>query len=233
MKNLRDAFNSYKVETVRAKDLVIDIDGIECYGLWGLVKKISLQDKIIYKGIGKSIFVDKNHDLSYYFTGSDYVDEVDSVLVINTSNKYGYEWGGYQVETGITSTAVGTGLSNTNSLIAKNLRPDADDWHVIWDKIKEFRESHSDQWFLPSYDELGLIYEARSNLSNLSTLRAATSPYPFYWSSSEYSSLSAWIQYFNTGGSRSSRGKASHFARSRLCRQYYNIKILIYFFALR
>lgn len=218
MENLRDAFNSYKVETVSAEGLIIDINGIECYGLWGFVKKISLQDKIIYKGIGKSIFVDKNHDLSYYINGSDYVDPnvITNPEIPDLSNPetFGYEWGGYRTETGITATAVGSGLSNTNSLIAKNLQPMISRWQTVWDKIKEFRSSHSEQWFLPSKDELDLIYEARRNLSNLST-----STHPYYWSSSEYNPYFTWTQSFDAGG-QDYNYKYFRLFRSRLCRQY-------------
>ena len=162
------------------------------------------------------LFVDKNHDLSYYFTGSDFVDETEFSDVINTANKYGYEWGGYGTETGVTDRAVGAGLSNTNSLIAMNLQPRESGWYVIWDKIKEFRESHSDNWFLPSKDELNLIYEARANLNNLSTStdglwRAR------YHSSSEDSPYHFWEQDFSDGDQSYNGYKSGQYPRSRLC----------------
>ena len=193
-KNIADKDNLpyYKGETYT-------FDGIEVYCLLGTADT------------DHPLFVDKNHDLSYYFAGSDYVDESEDIEVINTTNKYGYEWGGYNITTGITTTAVGTGLSNTNSLIEMNLQPNTSSWYVVWGKIKEFRESHSNQWFLPSEDELNLIYKARSNLSNLST-----STCPFYWSSSEYSPNFAWRIGFS-GGSQNGVNKAGHNSRVRLC----------------
>lgn len=219
MEDLRDIFNSYKIETIPAKGLTIDIDGIECYGLWGFVKKISLQDKIIYKGIGKSIFVDKNHDLSYYVSGSDWVDSNDC----NTSpGTFGYEWGGRGTITNINATDIGSGLSNTNSLIEMNLQPYTPGWYVVWDKIREFRKSHSDNWFLPSIDELNLIYEVKNNLNNLSS-NTNLNTNAQYWSSSEcyseFSSTYAWLQFFNSG-IQGGYYKNYHFRRSRLCRQY-------------
>lgn len=211
MENLRDAFDSFKVKIVPAKGLTINIDGIECYGLWGLVKKISLQDKIICKGIGKSIFVDKNHDLSYYVNDSDWADSYNCETRPGT---FGYEWGGYGTETGITSVGVGTGLSNTNSLIEMNLQPRASGWHVVWDKIKEFRQNYSDNWFLPSKGELNLIYRARGNLNNLSL-----NTIPSYWSSSESTCGGVWYQDFSNGY-RLRNCKNYHDVHSRLCRQY-------------
>lgn len=215
MENLRDVFNSYKVETVPARYLTIYIDGIECYGLWGSVEKISFQGKIIYKGIGKSIFVDKNHDLSYYIYENDWKNSINYNIFPGT---FGYEWGGYGTETGITATDIGAGLPNTNSLIAKNLQPQTEGGYVVWDKIKEFRESHSDNWFLPSKDELNLIYEAiyeaRLNLNNFSSSIAL-----YYWSSSERSSTSVWCHTFYDG-SQHGLGKHDQSTRTRLCVQY-------------
>ena len=172
-------------------------DGIEVYCLLGTADT------------DHPLFVDKNHDLSYYVNSSDWVDSKD----YNTSpGTYGYEWGGYGTTVNIKDTNVGSGLSNTNSLIEMNLQPRESGWYVIWDKIKEFRQDHSDQWFLPSKDELNLIYEARSNLSNLST-----SSYPYYWSSSEYSSDYTWYQAFSTGSQHFTSFKYFHDTRSRLC----------------
>lgn len=43
---------------------------------------------------GRYIVVDKNHDLSYYIYGSDYVNEKDTEnACINLEAQYGYEWG--------------------------------------------------------------------------------------------------------------------------------------------
>ena len=63
-----------------------------------------------------------------------------------------YQWGGYGTDTGITETAIGTGLTNTNALLAMNLQS-TDGTPTVWDAIKEFRNSHSDRWFIPSRDE--------------------------------------------------------------------------------
>lgn len=64
-----------------------------------------------------------------------------------------FEWGGYGTATGITAQDIGTGLSNTNSLIAMNLQS-SDGTPTIWDAITEFRNTHSDSWFVPSANEL-------------------------------------------------------------------------------
>ena len=63
-----------------------------------------------------------------------------------------FQWGGYGTATGITATEIGTGLTNTNSLIAMNLQS-TDGTPTVWDAIKEFRSTNGDRWFLPSKDE--------------------------------------------------------------------------------
>jgi hypothetical protein len=46
-------------------------------------------------------------------------------------------------------------------------------------------------WFLPSKDELNLLYQQKTSVGGLSS--------DYYWSSSEYYSSSAWLQHFLTG----------------------------------
>lgn len=89
-----------------------------------------------------------------------------------------FEWGGYEIATGITASDIGTGLSNTNALLAMNLQS-TDGTPTIWDALAEFRSTHSDSWFVPS------MYELTSNSTNA-------------WSSSEYSTTSTWARD-NTG----------------------------------
>ena len=160
---------------------------------------------------GQYLFVDKSHDLSYYITGSDYVDSNDYNTAPGT---FGYEWGGYGTSQGMTSSsyqAIGSGLSNTNTLISKNLTPNTSGWRIVWDMVEEFRSSYSNDWFVPSLNELKEVYNQRSYLENLST-----SSNPYYWTSSEDDSDFAYLVNFSTGGSSGSR-KYNHFGRSRLC----------------
>ena len=198
-------------ESISAVGLTLTIDGIECYGIYGVVNKINIAGSSAYFGTGNAIFTDKNHDLSYYVNGSDWVD---SSNYNQSPGTFGYEWGGYGTNTYVRATGVELGLSNTDNLIEMNLQPRTSGWFVVWDKIKEFRESHSNNWFLPSKGELNLIYEARNNLNNLSILVN-----PYYWSSSESSSDNACYQDFSHG-SQGGNSKYFHYYRSRLCVQY-------------
>lgn len=188
----------------------VTLDGIEC---------LIVYDNGSEAEWGRYIVTDKNHDLVWYFAGSDYQDESETSTVINTANKYGYEWGGYGTTTGITDTSIGMGLTNTNSLISMSLQPNESGWNVVWDKVKEFRNSHSDKWFVPSRQELVEVYNKKKSLSGLTTIGNSDLT-PYYWSSSEYISSNnhfAYCIYFNNGV-QNGRTKYVHDNRCRLCR---------------
>ncbi len=65
------------------------------------------------------------------------------------------------------------------------------------DKFDELLEAEKKDWFLPSKDELNLMYK---NLYKNGV--GGFAGYP-YWSSSEGSANYAWNQYFGTGGQTS------------------------------
>lgn len=167
---------------------------------------------------GRYICVDKNHDLSYYISGSDYVDEAKSGFVIDTENKYGYEWGFYNSQLPFASNSsnhvIGKGLETTNVIISNKdtTTTETEDWYLLWDKVVEFRQSYSDKWFVPSLNELLEVYNRRSYLENLST-----STNPYYWSNSEYDSYNACSVNFSNGRDYNYT-KYDHSLRSRLCR---------------
>lgn len=134
--------------------------------------------------------------------------------------------GGYGTSTGITDPSIGSigaGLTNTNSLISMNLQPETNGWNVLWDKVKEFRKSHSDKWFVPSEAELRAVFGKRGSLSGLTTIYSNQNPY--YWCSSEYNSDRedlaaeyATVMLFDFG-SVEHHNKYTHGCRCRLCRQ--------------
>ena len=182
------------------------------YNVGDIVTLDGIESVIIYKAEeeqewGQYIVVDKNHDLCYYIDGDDYVDSED-----HTNDPYGYEWGGWGTTTGITSQEIGNGLSNTYSLIGLNLQPNNSGWRVLWGTVEQFRSTHSNDWFVPTVQELYQVYNQRPYLNNLST-----STYYFYWSSSEYNSNYAYNVNLS-GGNRNHNHKYRHYVRARLCR---------------
>lgn len=178
------------------------------------------------------IGVDKNHDLCWYVTGSDYVDSEDSGVSEPT---YGYQWQGTDrltgggSATGIQDTAIGTGLTNTNSLIEMDLPPgvvvdgaNQYTWTTVWDVLVQFRQSHSNRWFVPSKDEADLIFNNRSSLENLSTSRTVSIPVA-YWTSTEYESnpeYQAWMCEMRIWTGLGNTPKNAMNVRTRLCVQF-------------
>lgn len=93
---------------------------------------------------------------------------------------------------GANGTAVGTGASNTAAIVANCSQSGIA--ARICDEL--VLNGYSD-WFLPSYDELALMYQYR-------TLIGGFSP-NFYWSSSEYGVNHARLLHFVDGGLGSGR----------------------------
>ncbi len=100
-------------------------------------------------------------------------------MMEDSNGKYMLQWGGNGTATGITETAIGTGLTNTNALLAMNLQS-TDGTPTIWDVLKEFRTANSDRWFIASRDEG--VEQKRQGESDI-------------WTSSEHDANEAYITY--------------------------------------
>jgi hypothetical protein len=116
------------------------------------------------------------------------------------SNEYsGKVWGGYGTSVGDTGTAIGTGKSNTEKIVAKfgSAEPykRKTDYaaKLCADLVVTKDGVVYDDWFLPSKDELNLMY------LNLQKNKLGGISGAFYWSSSEYAAYDAWNQYSING----------------------------------
>ena len=112
-------------------------------------------------------------------TPQDWGQRIFSGQMLYVGDAYMHQWGGSGTATGITATAIGTGLTNTNALIAMNLQS-TNGTPTIWDVLKEFRTAHGDRWFIPSRDEA--VEQKRQGYSDI-------------WTSSEYDSSKAYRTY--------------------------------------
>ena len=88
--------------------------------------------------------------------------------------------------TGATGTAIGTGLSNTNAIIA--LYGAESNAATL---AKNYNGGSYTDWYLPSEDELNKLYLNRVSIGGFSS--------NYYWSSSENGATYAWYQNFGTG----------------------------------
>ncbi|MDR1786868.1 MAG: DUF1566 domain-containing protein [Treponema sp.] len=119
-----------------------------------------------------------------------------------------YRWGGaensYSSYFCGTETAIGTGAANTAALTVL----DHGHEHPAARACKEYSYGGYDDWFLPSKDELNLMYTnlKRQGLGGFSD--------SWYWSSSELYSYSAWPQYFAAGSQHGSSKGNEHSVRA-------------------
>ena len=104
-------------------------------------------------------------------------------------NDYNIQWyNGNYVATGVTATAIGTGMSNTQKIVDIL----GDGYYAAKLCYSMTLNGYSD-WFLPSKDELNFMYE-NLYLKGISSFEPV-----YYWSSSGDDAKYAWGQNFNNG----------------------------------
>ncbi|MCP4090202.1 MAG: DUF1566 domain-containing protein, partial [Gammaproteobacteria bacterium] len=124
-----------------------------------------------------------------------YVDEsTGSGLVAAPTNQdyngdFTRPWGCYGINVGASGTAIGTGQVNTTSIVNASCSSAGDAARIC----DELVLAGYDDWFLPSKDELNLMY---TNL-HLNAVGGFSNNFNnFYWSSTEYDDGDAWDQNF-------------------------------------
>ncbi|MHB1090487.1 MAG: Lcl C-terminal domain-containing protein [Ilumatobacteraceae bacterium] len=97
------------------------------------------------------------------------------------------EWGCYRTSiSGATGTAIGTGQANTTAILAG-----CTTGGIAAQLADALTFGGKSDWFLPSRDELALIYASRAIIGGFAA--------DTYWSSTEHNRGSAWVQYFYNG----------------------------------
>jgi TolB-like protein len=114
------------------------------------------------------------------------------------------EWGAYGKNVPGTGTAVGTGKRNTETIV-KFLQSIGERGRAAQYCDSLVAEGFDD-WFLPSKDELNLMY------TNLKAKGLGEFGYGWYWSSSESDNNDAWNQRFRDGGQRYLTSKTDSFS---------------------
>jgi hypothetical protein len=96
-------------------------------------------------------------------------------------------WNGSYVVTGATGTAIGTGLANTNAIIAAQ-----GSGSYAASIARDYNGGGYTDWYLPSKDELNQLYVNKAAIGG-------GFANDYYWSSTEYDSNYTWLQYFSNG----------------------------------
>jgi len=119
-----------------------------------------------------------------YITG-----ETHGLIAATSDQSTGIHWyNGSYIATGATATALGTGLSNTNTIISSQGEV-ATSYAAGLARAYDGGGYHD--WFLPSRDELNNLYLNRVAVGGFASMP--------YWSSSETGAGGAWSQGLGTG----------------------------------
>jgi hypothetical protein len=130
--------------------------------------------------------------IAYILVSGDpgYDANVQHGLVASTADlSSAIQWhNGTHTTTGATATAIGTGLANTNTIIANQ---GATRTNYAAGLARAHTGGGYTDWFLPSKDELNKLYLNQGLVGGFA--------YASYWSSSESSNGGAWDQLFISG----------------------------------
>ena len=152
-------------------------------------------------GGGTIFFVDYNNQ----FSGFDYLEaapsDIGAMTWASTTTVSVPTAGGW------TGRGVGTGLANTNAIVAAfpgGTTGAAYSAHIYTNNGKS-------DWFLPSFGELKLM---DANLQGLAGISLGSDSTGFYWSSSETDASNAWSWWFRYGyGSYGDKSTATNLVR--------------------
>ncbi|MDX9848461.1 MAG: DUF1566 domain-containing protein [Tenuifilaceae bacterium] len=112
--------------------------------------------------------------------------EVHGLIAASSDLNSDAQWGYWGTNVGGTSVAMGTGMANTLAIVAKCPYSG-----LAASLCNDLELNGYSDWFLPSKDELNKLYQNRDIIGGFEER--------IYWSSSEYDSYSALVQYFGYG----------------------------------
>ncbi len=121
---------------------------------------------------------------------SGYVAGQSHGLIAATSDQGKIVWcnNGLLINTGATGTAIGTGLANSNAIIAAQ---GATAINYAAGLARAYNGGGYTDWYLPSKDELNKLYLNQTQFSGIAS--------DYYWSSSEATNQIVWSQDFRNG----------------------------------
>ena len=151
-------------------------------GAWSgsLAFKVALSIGDAYQG-GKIAYVFKSGDPGYV------AGQTHGLIAAPADRATGLQWyNGSYVATGATATALGTGLANTDAIIAVQ-GSRAASYAAGW--ARAYNGGGYADWYLPSKDELNELFLHQAAIGGFGP--------NYYWSSSESDADFAWTQAFD------------------------------------
>jgi hypothetical protein len=124
-----------------------------------------------------------------------YIEGEEHGLVVDVVNLTEPEWGTSGVVLGTTSSSLGSGAANTQAIVSY-IGAGSYTAQVCNDLVKN---GYND-WFLPSKDELNLMYQNRAAIDATASSNGGYNlTLNSYWSSTEASIQDAWVHNFSSG----------------------------------
>ncbi len=144
-----------------------------------------------YNGTAWKFFDSNKHFIGEEYGGGIifYIDGTgEHGLIVAPSDQPSAKWGFFEKQIGAHGKAIGEGQANTDKITKASTQPD-----IAANICNDLRLNGLSDWFLPSIDELSLIYKnlKAKGLGNFSSGE--------YWSSSETDFNNAWFMNFNVG----------------------------------
>jgi hypothetical protein len=137
-------------------------------------------------GGGKVFYIFQPADVGYYVA-----NETHGLIAATVDQSTGIRWynsnNGNQT-TGATATAIGTGKSNTDKII--NVQQGSLNWYAAG-VARDYKGGEYNDWYLPSRDELNLLYTQKVMVGGFSNA--------YYWTSTETSIGDAHFTIFFNG----------------------------------
>jgi len=123
-----------------------------------------------------------------------YVDGSGGGLIAAPTDQTNPQWGCYEQSISGTSSALGTGAANTTAIVSG-----CSETAIAAKICADLTLGGYTDWFLPSKDELNLMYDniGQGNVLGLGNVGGFSDSY--YWSSTEYDNYNAWGQGFYYG----------------------------------
>jgi hypothetical protein len=120
-------------------------------------------------------------------------------------------YNGSLISTGATGTAIGTGSANTTTIIADQ---GATETAYAAGLARAYRGGGYTDWFLPSKDELNLMYLNIGQGNALGLGNVGNFFTNYYWSSTEYDNDTVWRSNFSSGVQNGNIKNFTHYVRA-------------------